>query len=149
MTVRALTEPNPSGLCLCLCGCGGRTQLAAKTRRGNVAGQPAGFMPGHPNNDRYSRCVHNDSVLSRMRLALETQRRDGVGFEDAWPAARRQVRCGAWRRALAETKDVWRAAYDREPAQPREVAVLLLLEASREPSGALKPYEQRHAGVAA
>lgn len=71
-----------------------------------------------------------------LRLRLADARRAGVGFDDAWAGAldaaldatggARGER-SAWREALSECADAWRAGFDRVPATSCERALLAIV----------------------
>jgi hypothetical protein len=72
-----------------------------------------------------------------MREALARRRRAGHAFDAAWDISWREIRWSAdtgWRRAskaaLTETREVWRAAYAREPLPVRNPDSLSLLAAT-------------------
>jgi hypothetical protein len=51
--VKAIPEPNPSGLCIC--GCGQKTEVAKQSHTGfgYVKGKPVRFIQGHGGNDNF------------------------------------------------------------------------------------------------
>jgi hypothetical protein len=70
-------------------------------------------------------------VVLRERLA--TVRRDGVGFDEAWPVALAAAVDAAqwereeWRDILSGMVETWRAAWERRDASCAERAVLALV----------------------
>jgi hypothetical protein len=74
-------------------------------------------------------------VCETLREELLIGRDCGESFDDAWAvAARRAVGIAAyrdrsiWREVLAQTRDTWRAAYDREDPCAGSRALLALEE---------------------
>ncbi len=71
-------------------------------------------------------------VVLRERLA--TARRDGVGFDEAWPVAlaaavnTAQWEREEWRDILSSMVETWRSAWERRDATDAERAVLALVK---------------------
>ena len=68
-----------------------------------------------------------------LRERLATARRDGVGFDEAWPVAltaavnTAQWEREEWRDILSRMVETWRAAWERRDASCAERAVLALV----------------------
>lgn len=76
---------------------------------------------------------------AQMREALEHHRRLGLGFELAWKRGLERMRWpeeklprDEWKRALANDKAVWEAAYNGIGEAPRGIAQLTTLFAVEE-----------------
>lgn len=77
------------------------------------------------------------SGFAAFRVSLMRSRERGVPFARAWKTAMRTTHPnGRIYVALVSTKPEWRAAYEREPPTPREVAVARLGAWLDDPLGA-------------
>jgi hypothetical protein len=72
----------------------------------------------------YPQRVATGGLLARFGLALADARQRGEPFDPAWRLSMRAVRPDGYTRAiLAETREAWQRAYDREPPTRAERAV--------------------------
>jgi hypothetical protein len=74
--------------------------------------------------------------VERLRQRLQAERSDGVDFTSAWARATSDVLDLEWRRALRDTQEAWRAAYEGEAPTSHQRAVWALLDDEREPLAA-------------
>ena len=70
-------------------------------------------------------CAVADQIAS-LRQSLEAQRRQGIGFDQAWSVAIAEVPNSGWRTrdVIASTREAWKRAYLRQPPTPAERKLL-------------------------